>query len=429
MRRILIVSPHFPPVNMPDAHRVRMSLPYFREFGWEAEVLTVAPEDVEARREPDLDATVPSGVPVWRTHAINPKWTRRLGLSDVGIRAWPYLYRAGSRLLATGRFDLVYFSSTVFFTFPLGRVWKQRFRVPFVADLQDPWVTGYYEHKEKQDRPPKYWLVSRLHAALERWTLPLASGLIAVSTAYTRDVTSRYRMASGFASRTIPFGGSLRDLDTAQASAPPPRPYDRSNGEIHGVYAGVLGPTMKRSCEIICRALRLGLDCDPALFGRVRLHFLGTDYANRKRTMMPIAEAIGVDEQVEEQPERLSYFEALRTLREADFLIVPGTDDPGYTASKIYPYILARKPLIAVFREESSVVDLLRRTRAGEAVRFNSGSLATESAAALLRTWESLLRKLPYEPPLVWDEFAPFTARETTRAQCQLFDQALGAAR
>lgn len=429
MRRVLIVSPHFPPVNMPDAHRVRMSLPYFREFGWDAEVLTVAPEDVDARREPDLEDTVPFEVPVWRTHAIGSRWTRRLGLSDVGIRAWPYLYRAGSELLATGRFDLVYFSSTVFFTFPLGRAWKERYRVPFVVDLQDPWVTDYYESKEKSERPPKYWLVSRLHAALERWTLPFASGLVAVSTAYTRDVTSRYHMKSGFASRTIPFGGSLRDLDAAQVSAPPPRQYDRSHGEIHGVYAGVLGPAMKRSCEIICRALRLGLDCDPGLFGRVRLHFLGTDYASRKRTMMPIAEAIGVDEQVEEQPERLSYFGALRTLRDADFLIVPGTDDPAYTASKIYPYILARKPMIAVFHEESGVVDLLRRTRAGEVVRFSGAALATESAATLLRVWESTLRKLPYEPPLVWDEFAPFTARETTRAQCQLFDQAMGASR
>lgn len=429
MRRVLIVSPHFPPVSTPDLHRVRMSLPYFREFGWDAEVLTVVPEDVEARREPDLEATVPFEVPVWRTRAIDPKWTRRLGLSDLGIRAWPYLHKAGSKLLGTGRFDLVYFSSTVFFTFPLGRVWKKRFGIPFVVDLQDPWVTDYYEHKEKQNRPPKYWLVSRVHSALERWTLPLASGLIAVSTAYTRGVTNRYRMAAGFASRTIPFGGSLRDLDAANVSAPRAEPYHRNQGEIHGVYAGVLGPAMKRSCEIICRALRLGLDCDPGLFGRIRLHFLGTDYANRKRTMLPLAEAFGVNEQVEEQPERLPYFGALRALREADFLIVPGTDDPGYTASKIYPYILARKPLLAVFHEESGVVDLLRRTRAGDIVRFNSSSSATESAAALLRVWETLLRKLPFEPPLVWDEFAPFTARETAKAQCQLFDQALGAAR
>ena len=34
MRRVLLVSPHFPPTNAPDHQRVRMSLPFYREHGW-----------------------------------------------------------------------------------------------------------------------------------------------------------------------------------------------------------------------------------------------------------------------------------------------------------------------------------------------------------------------------------------------------------
>jgi hypothetical protein len=34
MRTLLIVSPHFVPINAPDMQRVRMSLIYFAEFGW-----------------------------------------------------------------------------------------------------------------------------------------------------------------------------------------------------------------------------------------------------------------------------------------------------------------------------------------------------------------------------------------------------------
>ena len=52
MRNLLIVSPHFPPVDLPDMHRVRVSLPYFHEFGWQTTVLSVAPDFVEASREP-----------------------------------------------------------------------------------------------------------------------------------------------------------------------------------------------------------------------------------------------------------------------------------------------------------------------------------------------------------------------------------------
>ena len=54
-------------------------------------------------------------------------------------------------------------------------------------------------------------------------------------------------------------------------------------------------------------------------------------------------------------------FTALHLLRQADMLVLPGSTDLADTASKLYPYILARRPLLAVFNEWSSVVDVLRR--------------------------------------------------------------------
>ena len=54
MKRVLIVSPHFPPVNAADMHRARMVLPFLRENGWEAEVLAVRRElSAEYRRRLD----------------------------------------------------------------------------------------------------------------------------------------------------------------------------------------------------------------------------------------------------------------------------------------------------------------------------------------------------------------------------------------
>ena len=43
LRRVLFVSPHFPPINAPDAQRIRTMLPYLESLGWEAEVLAVEP--------------------------------------------------------------------------------------------------------------------------------------------------------------------------------------------------------------------------------------------------------------------------------------------------------------------------------------------------------------------------------------------------
>src|SRR5947208_6428284 len=99
MRRLLIVSPHFPPVNAPDMQRIRMSLPHFAQFGWEPRVLAVDPERVEGMREPLLLETVPADVPVHHASALNARWTRKLGVGALALRALPFLHRAGTRLI------------------------------------------------------------------------------------------------------------------------------------------------------------------------------------------------------------------------------------------------------------------------------------------------------------------------------------------
>src|SRR5882672_7859424 len=86
-RRVLIVSPHFPPINAPDHQRIRMSLPHFAEFGWEPTVLAVSPEYVEAVEDRSLLRTVPESTRVIRTRAFPVKQTRHLGVGNLGLRA------------------------------------------------------------------------------------------------------------------------------------------------------------------------------------------------------------------------------------------------------------------------------------------------------------------------------------------------------
>src|SRR5215831_9354489 len=153
MRTVLIVSPHFPPVSTPDMHRIRVSLPYFQEFGWNPLVLAVDPGRVGRLVEPALSETVPAGVPVTRVGALPSNVTRKLGIRDVGLRSFGHLLRAGIQMIRDERPDLLYFSTTVFWTLPLARIWKQRFDVPVVIDMQDPWASDYYDSKPKDKRP------------------------------------------------------------------------------------------------------------------------------------------------------------------------------------------------------------------------------------------------------------------------------------
>ncbi|MBK8725013.1 MAG: glycosyltransferase [Holophagaceae bacterium] len=193
--RLLVVSPHFPPVNTADMQRVRMLLPFFRELGWEVEVLAVAQEAVAAPLDPWLEAGLPSHVPVHRVKVLGRPWSRLPGLGTLGLRALRALDRAGSSLLAKGGFDLVYFSTTVFEVHLLGPRWKRRFGVPFVLDYQDPWVNDYYR-KHPEVRPPggrlKYAAMDALHRWMEPRVLRHCAGITAVSADYPTQLALRY---------------------------------------------------------------------------------------------------------------------------------------------------------------------------------------------------------------------------------------------
>ena len=270
MRRVLIVSPNFPPVSTPDMQRVRMTLPFLRQFGWEAVVLTVDPTCSRVILDKELIETVPADVEIVRTGAIPNCLTRKLGINDTGLRAFPFLYRAGARILAREHFDLVYFSTTMFYSMALARVWRNQFSVPYVLDMQDPWVTDYYDSKPRAERPPKYWVTQRISKILEAWTMSRASGLIAVSEPYHRELCKRYPNIRPSFCRTIPFGAAMSDQVVAERCANTrilsKEVWPDEDGCWHGVYAGVLGNVMKLSCRVICEALRKGLQKAGAVF-------------------------------------------------------------------------------------------------------------------------------------------------------------------
>jgi hypothetical protein len=136
--------------------------------------------------------------------------------------------------------------------------------------------------------------------------------------------------------------------------------------------------------------LKETLKKQPGLEEKLRIHFIGTSYAPRDRAekmVEPLAEEFGFADMVTELTDRIPYSEALRCLLDADALFVPGSDDPGYTASKIYPYLLARRPLLAVFHENSSVVQLMQKVQGGVVTPFRSGESPEAIAERIHKNW------------------------------------------
>lgn len=422
MKKLLILSPHFPPVNAADMHRVRQCLLYLRVCGWEPVVFAVEPECVEGARDELLVETLPADVEVHRVRALPTKWTRKVGLGNLGIRCWLPLRRAVDRYLEGHEVDLIFFSTTVFVTMALGPYWLRRYGVPFVLDLQDPWRNDYWLGRPRRERPRKFWFDYRLNRYLEKRTIPEAAGIVSVSPAYPEELCRRYPEAEAIPAITLPFGALALDFQLAEKQPPVRSDYS----VIDVVYIGRGGEDMRLSLTAMFTAFRQGLEKDPQRFSRLRFTFIGTSYApdgQGVQTVMPVARAVGVDNYVVEITDRLPYIASLKRLQEADLLFIPGSDDAGYTASKIYPYILAGKPILAIFHEQSSVVEILGKTKAGEIVSFKGDEAPETVSARLYPVLSSLIKRLPFTPATDWYAFEEYTARAMTGKLCTFFDQ------
>ena len=435
LRRVLIVSPHFPPINAPDMQRVRMSLPYYRENGWQPVVLCVVDEEVSGVREPELLKTVPNDVQVVRTRCLPLRWMRWLGLRNIGLRCWPNFLFAGAKLIRRERIDLVFFSNTQFVTFTLGRIWREWLGTPYVFDMQDPWRTDYYERAGSR-RPPGGWKyqIARVMAwILEGWSFRRVGAVMSVSPNYIADLRERYATFASVPTAVIGFGASRADLSAAAKLSMNLSVYDRSEQQIHLLYTGASGPVMPHSLTVLFDALRLYRDRNPVGAARLRFHFFGTSYVapgQGRYSVLPVAEKCGVADQVDEIPHRLGHLECIRLQQEADALLLPGSSDLAYSPSKIYPYFLSGRPILAVVFTESVLERLLQRLSCANVASFREHGAKDTAHASIWQFLDAALADFPSEDrpkrnQIYFEEH--FLAESLTREQCQLFDQALTA--
>lgn len=361
-----MLSPHFPPDTSAGTHRVRLFAPHLPEFGWEPTVVSVDPAAYEGRLDPDLARLVPDTIRVVRSPAWPARITRRVGVGDLGLRAFAGLRRTCDQLLAREPFDVVFI--TVYPTYPalLGPRLKRRYGVPFVLDYQDPWVGAWGRDvgPAANGAPDfKSWMTRIIAERLEPRVVRAADALTAVSARTYEDVLARVPDAHPRACAAIPLGFDERDLD-ALRRAPRPNPwFDERDGLVHVCSVGTVLPKGVDVLQAVLTALARLREQTPTLYGRLRLHFLGTSNQRSpgaEPRVLPLAHARGVQDIITEAPARLDYLDALNVQTRAQALLLIGSTEPHYTPSKIFPALLADRPIVALYHSASSVVELLR---------------------------------------------------------------------
>ncbi len=431
MSTVLIVAPEFTPSSYPPALRARFFAQHLPQFGWNPIVLTTDTRNYAVSTDPENERLLDPQLEVVRTQALPLKWARRFGFTDISLRTLWHHWRALNAICRSRKVDLIFISVPPNFSIVLARLAHARFGIPYILDYNDPIRSDHYAKLPRHKRPPKWGLVRRLYRILEPFALRRVDQIVGVADSYMAGLFTNYPWLQGTRATAIPFGAEPGDFEYVRAHPQKNSIFNPRDGYFHISHVGAGGPQMANVLRAFFRGVQSLRESDLELFRKVRLHFVGTTYAANAEgqyQILPYAREFGLDDLVQEQPKRVPHLQAIQLMLDSNALVIVGSEAPHYTASKIFPCMLAGKPLLAVLHEESHAGKLLRDLNAGTAVTFGSMRPLTSIHDEISGAMRELLCSPPdWRPATVWEKFEPYTARAVTARLAEVFDRSVRA--
>jgi hypothetical protein len=432
-RRALLIAPHFPPDSGAATHRVRLLAPYLDDFGWTPTVLTVNRESIEGTPDPELEAMVPADLHVARARALTADQTRKVGIGDLGIRSFKGLWTEAVNLMSRDHYAVVFITIFPTYTALLGPALKKRFGSAFVLDYIDPWVSEW--GKSVGGGPGgrvdiKARMTRAAALALEPLVVRTADAITAVSSATYEAIFDRHPALRSLPSAAIPYGGDEHDFEWLRLRPRANPFFDPADGLFHLCYVGTLLPLGGETLRAVLEASALVRDRSPEIYRKLKLHFFGTSNqtgGSQVERVMPVARETGVSDIVDEHPVRIAYLDALNVQVQASAVLMMGSTEHHYTASKLYPALLSRRPVVAVYHEKSSVADITARVAsppAGQLVTYDDVNRASSRVRQIADALETLVKGAPW-PDTQWnlEELSRFSARSLAGELAAVFDK------
>jgi hypothetical protein len=419
--QVVLVAPEFPPANTAGAHRPRLFAKHLPSFGWTPTVLTIRTDQIEGPLDPMLERLLDPALRIVRTAAIPTRPLRVVG--DLGLRTLPAHARALASLVKRGGLDALVLFGPPWFSFALGPMMHRRFGVPYVVDYIDPWIS---EWSASRPFPHKAWFYHRAATAVEPAVLRSAAHVTAVSEGILDDLRSRYRWLEAGRVTAMPYGAEPDDLDATERLGVAPPDFQSTDADLTISFTGAVQPTSRPLVDAVLLALN-ELDASRSIGRRVRLRAYGTSnltWGHGRHALLPAARTLGVEHLVSEVPERIPYLQAMSVLQSSDIVLVMGSTDAYYHASKLYPAIVSGRPILAICHRDSSIARVVERTEAGMCLTFKDPQELRSRAGEIARGVESLAGRPRRRPDAV--AISPYTAHASTECLSRILDRVAG---
>jgi hypothetical protein len=100
-------------------------------------------------------------------------------------------------------------------------------------------------------------------------------------------------------------------------------------------------------------------------------------------------------------------------LRQASALLLLGSSEPHYTPSKVFPALLAGRPMLAVYRRESTVIEMLKMAApppAAQLITFDESRRVESLVGCIAEALQALIRAAGSGVSINWPALEPWSA-------------------
>ncbi len=371
-KKVLIISYYFNQIEQIGSIRLRGLAKYLPEFGWEPTVITIKYPDKTDSAFRTIETEYSDLMTNWKSKLgfnldegvqdqlnVNSKQKSK-GVLDYLINKWLEIFaypdpeknwykpavKAGSEILEDEDFDLILSSSGPATCHLIAHELKNRYKIPWVADLRDLWT---------QNHDYAYSSLRRFRETrLEKKTFSTADALITVSSPKTERLARLHNHENVYA---IPNGFDPDLISTEKE-------LDKNMSIVYTgrIYPGKMDPEplFKALNEIITDQEIDEKDVTVDLYG------INVDVLNDSVEKYNLKNIVNIKGLIPRE-------KVIEKQRKAQLLLLLNWNDPnekGVYTGKVFEYLSAKRPIIAIGGYGDGVVDeLLEDTDAGTSLR------------------------------------------------------------
>ncbi|MDP2369229.1 glycosyltransferase [Rhodoferax sp.] len=387
MKRVLMIAYHFPPLaGSSGIQRTLRFVQHLPALGWQPLVLSTHPRAYE-NTGTDLLAEVPPDTVVRRAFALDTARHLQVAGRYLGWMArpdrwisWKYAaVREGLKMINEFKPDAIWSTYPIATAHVIASALQRKSGLPWIADFRDPMA---------QDDYPADLRTRQMFRDIEADVAAHAHCCVFTTPGAARIYQQRFPDA---AQRMQVLENGYDEESFASAPPPPSHAPQVAQRPLVMLHSGIVYPSERDPTQLFAALgqLKRSGTLTP---DDLRIRFRASVHDDLLRTL---AQAQDAQDFIELCP-AIAYREALAEMMAVDALLVmQASNCNAQIPAKIYEYLRAGRPILALTDPAGDTADVLRRAGLHDIARLDSVDEITQVLPRLVRDWRAGKTELP----------------------------------